>query len=103
MGARGTRWRCWRSRTRTPSPATPGAEAPSAMSDMAPKARGARLLPAWAAEMKDRGERCALEGGRAKLFASESAQDVAVEALRLPADRGSLAALNVERFSRDTP
>ena len=83
--------------------ATLGAEAPSAISDMATKVRAARLLTAWAAAMKDRGERCDLEAGMAKLFASESAQDVAVEALRLHAERGSLAALNVERYYRDTP
>jgi len=53
--------------------------------------------------MKDRGERCDLEAGMAKLFASESAQDVAVEALRLHGGAGALAALNVERYYRDTP
>jgi alkylation response protein AidB-like acyl-CoA dehydrogenase len=39
----------------------------------------------------------------AKLFASESAQEIAVEALRLHADDGCLAAVNVERYYRDTP
>jgi len=80
-----------------------GAEAPPAIADMATKLSAARLLTAWAAAMKDRGERCDLEAGMAKLFASESAQEVAVEALRLHADSGILAALNVERYYRDTP
>ena len=38
--------------------------------------------------MKDRGERCDLEAGMAKLFASETAQEVAVEAIRLHGDGG---------------
>jgi alkylation response protein AidB-like acyl-CoA dehydrogenase len=80
-----------------------GAEAPSALADMATKLRAARLLTSWAAAMKDRGERCDLEAGMAKLFASESAQEVAVEALRLHGGAGALAALNVERYYRDTP
>ena len=70
---------------------------------MATKLRAARLLTSWAAAMKDRGERCDLEAGMAKLFASESAQEVAVEALRLHGAAGALAALNVERYYRDTP
>jgi alkylation response protein AidB-like acyl-CoA dehydrogenase len=74
-----------------------------ALADMATRVRAARLLTSWAAAMKDRGERCDLEAGMAKLFASESAQEVAVEALRLHGGAGALAALNVERYYRDTP
>jgi len=80
-----------------------GAEPPPAIADMAAKLRAARLLTWWAAAMKDGGERCDLEAGMAKLFASESAQEVAVEALRLHAGAGALSALNVERYYRDTP
>ena len=80
-----------------------GAEAPPSLGDMATKISAGRLLTRWAAATKDRGERCDLEAGMAKLFASESAQEVAVEALRLHAERGSLAATNVERYYRDTP
>src|SRR5207245_2487088 len=83
--------------------ASTSADAPPAVADMATKLRGARLLTSWAAAMKDRGERCDLEAGMAKLFASESAQEVAVEALRLHGSAGALAALNVERLYRDTP
>src|SRR3989449_456605 len=75
--------------------ASTSADAPPAVADMATKLRAARLLTSWAAAMKDRGERCDLEAGMAKLFASESAQEVAVEALRLHGGAGSLAALNV--------
>jgi alkylation response protein AidB-like acyl-CoA dehydrogenase len=83
--------------------AATGAESPLAIADMATKLRAARLLTSWAAAMKDRGERCDLEAGMAKLFASESAQEIAVEALRLHGPAGALAALNVERYYRDTP
>jgi alkylation response protein AidB-like acyl-CoA dehydrogenase len=80
-----------------------GDEPAPALADMATRVRAARLLTSWAAAMKDRGERCDLEAGMAKLFASESAQEVAVEALRLHGSAGALAALNVERYYRDTP
>jgi alkylation response protein AidB-like acyl-CoA dehydrogenase len=80
-----------------------GGDPPPALADMATKLRAARLLTGWAAATKDRGDRCDLEAGMAKLFASESAQEIAVEALRLHADGGCLAALNVERYYRDTP
>jgi alkylation response protein AidB-like acyl-CoA dehydrogenase len=79
------------------------AEAPPSVADMAAKVGASRLLTGWAAAMKDRGERCDLEAGMAKLYASESAQEVAVEALRLHGEAGSLSALNVERYYRDTP
>src|SRR5215510_10585176 len=80
-----------------------GAEPAPALADMAMKLRAARLLTSWAAAMKDRGERCDLEAGMAKLFASASAQELAVDALRLHGGAGALAALNVERYYRDTP
>ncbi len=80
-----------------------GAAPTPAVADMGTKVRAARLLTFWAAGMKDRGERCDLEAGMAKLFASEAAQEVAVEALRIHGGAGGLAALNVERYYRDTP
>ncbi|MEK7716067.1 MAG: acyl-CoA dehydrogenase family protein, partial [candidate division NC10 bacterium] len=49
------------------------------------------------------GRRCDLEAGMAKLFASETAQELAVEALRLHGRVGTHATLNVERYYRDTP
>src|SRR5213079_3362356 len=62
-----------------------------------------RLITYWAAGMKDRRERCDLEAGMAKLFASETAHEVAVGALRLCGEAGTLARLDVERHYRDTP
>src|SRR5438132_11012438 len=48
------------------------AEPPPALADMATRLDAARLLTYWAAAMKDRAERCDLEAGMAKLFASET-------------------------------
>src|SRR5882762_8995307 len=64
---------------------------PAVVADMATKLSAARALTYWAADMKDRGERCDLEAGMAKLFASEAAQEIAVEALRLHGHVGTLA------------
>jgi alkylation response protein AidB-like acyl-CoA dehydrogenase len=70
---------------------------------MATKVAAARHLTAWAAAMKDRGARCDLEAGMAKLYASEAAQEVAVAALRLHGTAGLLESFAVERHYRDTP
>src|SRR5256885_15633694 len=59
-----------------------GAGAPR-LDDMAARVDAARLLTYWAAGMKDRAERCDLEAGLAKLFASETAHQVAPAALPL--------------------
>ena len=64
---------------------------------------GARLLTYWAAGMKDRGERCDLEAGMAKLYASESAQEAAADAIRILGGPGQATAGVVERLYRDTP
>src|SRR2546421_428935 len=76
-----------------------GAGAPR-LDDMAARVDAARLLTYWAAGMKDRAERCDLEAGMAKLFASETAHEVALDAVRLC---GTSTALAIERCYRDTP
>jgi alkylation response protein AidB-like acyl-CoA dehydrogenase len=53
--------------------------------------------------MKDRGDRCDLEAGMAKLHASEAAQEVAVEAMKVEGVRAQLASGLVERLYRDAP
>jgi alkylation response protein AidB-like acyl-CoA dehydrogenase len=73
------------------------------LADMAGRLHGARLLTYWAAGMKDRGERCDLEAGMAKLHASEIAQTVAEDAMRVIGEPAVLAAATVERYYRDTP
>ena len=49
------------------------------LADMATKLTAARQLTLFAAERFDRGERCDLEAGMAKLFASEVAMEIALE------------------------
>jgi alkylation response protein AidB-like acyl-CoA dehydrogenase len=78
-------------------------EAPPALASIALRVEGARLLTYWAAGMKDRGERCDLEAGMAKLHASESAQEAATEALRVLGRRGVATSGTAERLYRDTP
>ena len=70
------------------------------LDDMVARVDAARLVTYWAAGMKDRAERCDLEAGMAKLFASEIAHDVARDAVRLC---GTSTALTIERCYRDTP
>ena len=78
-------------------------EAPPALASIARRVEGARLLTYWAAAMKDRGERCDLEAGMAKLYASESAQEAAADTLRLLGGQGAAVAGVAERLYRDTP
>jgi len=73
------------------------------LADMATRLTSARLLTYWAAGMKDRGERCDLEAGMAKLAASEAAQELAVLAMRIVGEPGQFTTLPVERLYRDTP
>src|SRR5262245_53130261 len=76
---------------------------PAALADLATGVAASRLITYWAGAMKDRRERCDLEAGMAKLFASEMAHAVAVGALKLHGEAGTLARLNLERHYRDTP
>ena len=78
-------------------------EPPAALAEIATRVESARLVTYWAAAMKDRGDRCDLEAGMAKLHASESAQEVAVEAMRIEGVRGQLASGLAERLYRDAP
>jgi alkylation response protein AidB-like acyl-CoA dehydrogenase len=73
------------------------------LADMATKIEAARLLVYSATAKKDRGERCDLEAGMAKLFATESAQEIVLEALRIHGGAGYSKDLNVERYYRDAP
>ncbi|GAC1394140.1 MAG: acyl-CoA dehydrogenase family protein [Ktedonobacteraceae bacterium] len=73
------------------------------LADMATKIEAARLLLQKAAQTKDRGERCDLEAGMAKLFASEMCQEVTLDALRIHGGFGYTKDFNVERYYRDAP
>jgi len=73
------------------------------LADMATKIEASRLLVRQAAAMKDRGERCDLEAGMAKLFASETCQEVSLEAMRVLGGYGYTKEFPVERYYRDAP
>jgi alkylation response protein AidB-like acyl-CoA dehydrogenase len=73
------------------------------LADMATKIEAAKLLTYSAAARKDRGERCDLEAGMAKLFATEACQEVTLEAMRIHGGYGYAKDFKVERFYRDAP
>jgi alkylation response protein AidB-like acyl-CoA dehydrogenase len=73
------------------------------LADMATKIQASRLLTYDAAAKKDRGERVDLESGMAKLFASESCQEVTLEAMRIHGGYGYIKESPVERYYRDAP
>ncbi len=73
------------------------------LADMATKLEAARLLTINAARRKDAGERCDVEAGMAKLFASETAFELATESMRIHGGVGYTTELPVERYYRDAP
>ncbi len=73
------------------------------LAEMAPKIEAVRLLTYQAAEKKDRGERCDIEAGMAKLFSSETCLEVATEAMRILGGYGYTKEFPVERYYRDAP
>ena len=73
------------------------------LADMATKLEAARLLTKSAAERKSAGLRCDVEAGMAKLFASETALELATEAMRIHGGVGYTTDLPVERYYRDAP
>jgi alkylation response protein AidB-like acyl-CoA dehydrogenase len=73
------------------------------LADMATKLAAARALLMSAAEKFDAGERCDMEAGMAKLFASETAMEVALDAVRVHGGYGYSTEYDVERYFRDAP
>jgi len=73
------------------------------LADMATRIEASRLLIYSAAEKRDRGERCDLEAGMAKLFATETAAEVSFEAMRILGGNGYSKDFPVERYYRDAP
>src|SRR5438874_4526414 len=73
------------------------------LADMATRAEASRLLVRQAAEIYDRGERCDLEAGMAKYFATEAAFENAHEAVRIHGGYGYSTEFMVERLYRDAP
>jgi alkylation response protein AidB-like acyl-CoA dehydrogenase len=73
------------------------------LADMATKLTAARQLTRYAAERYDKGERCDMEAGMAKLFASEAAMEIALTAVRIHGGYGYSTEYDVERYFRDAP
>jgi alkylation response protein AidB-like acyl-CoA dehydrogenase len=73
------------------------------LADMATKLTASRQLVRFAAERYDAGERCDMEAGMAKLFASEAAMEIALGAVRIHGGYGYSTEFDVERYFRDAP
>jgi alkylation response protein AidB-like acyl-CoA dehydrogenase len=73
------------------------------LADMATKLEAARQLTRYAARRYDSGERSDLEAGMAKLFASETAMEIALNAVRIHGGYGYSTEFDVERYFRDAP
>ena len=73
------------------------------LADMATKWTAARELILLAAEKFDAGERVDMEAGMAKLFASEVAMEIALNAVRIHGGYGYSTEFDVERYFRDAP
>jgi alkylation response protein AidB-like acyl-CoA dehydrogenase len=71
------------------------------LADMQTKIRAARLLVHEAAWMKDRGMRVTEAGARAKLYASQVANEVTYEAVQVLGGYGYMKNHPVERYYRD--
>ena len=73
------------------------------LGEMATRVQAARLLTYDAARAYDSGERCDMEAGMAKYFASEAAVENALEAMRIHGGYGYSKEYHVERYFRDAP
>jgi butyryl-CoA dehydrogenase len=73
------------------------------LADMATKLSAARQLTLYAADRYDAGERADMEAGMAKLFASEVAMEIALNAVRIHGGYGYSTEYDVERYFRDAP
>jgi alkylation response protein AidB-like acyl-CoA dehydrogenase len=73
------------------------------LADMATRTEASRLLVKRAAELYDTGQRCDMEAGMAKLFATETALENATEAMRVHGGYGYSKEFPVERLYRDAP
>jgi alkylation response protein AidB-like acyl-CoA dehydrogenase len=73
------------------------------LADMVTRVEAARLLTKSAGEAYDRGERCDMEAGIAKLFATEAAVENSLEAMRIHGAYGYSKEFDIERYYRDAP
>ncbi|MEU8973315.1 acyl-CoA dehydrogenase family protein [Streptomyces monashensis] len=73
------------------------------LADMATSLTAARQLTLYAAREADAGRRVDMEAGMAKLFASETAMQIALNAVRIHGGYGYSTEYDVERYFRDAP
>lgn len=73
------------------------------LADMATSLTAARQLTLYAARVADAGRRVDMEAGMAKLFASETAMKIALDAVRIHGGNGYSTEYDVERYFRDAP
>lgn len=73
------------------------------LADMATKLTAARQLTLHAAREADAGRRVDMEAGMAKLYASEAAMEIALNAVRIHGGYGYSTEFDVERYFRDAP
>jgi alkylation response protein AidB-like acyl-CoA dehydrogenase len=73
------------------------------LADMGTRLQASRLMVEHAAQKKDAGERCDVEAGMAKLFASEACAKMSLDAMRVLGGYGFMAEFPVERYYRDAP
>jgi alkylation response protein AidB-like acyl-CoA dehydrogenase len=73
------------------------------LGEMATRVQAARLLTYDAARAYDSGQRCDMEAGMAKYFASEAAVDNSLEAMRIHGGYGYSKEYHIERYFRDAP
>ncbi len=73
------------------------------LADMATRVEAAQALVERAAAAYDTGERCDMEAGMAKLFATEAALENSLEAMRIHGAYGYSKEFNIERYYRDAP
>ncbi len=73
------------------------------LAEMATKLTAARQLLWYAADRYDSGKRADLEAGMAKLFCSETAMQIALDAIRVHGGYGYSTEFDVERYFRDAP
>ncbi|MFC8242748.1 acyl-CoA dehydrogenase family protein [Streptomyces chartreusis] len=73
------------------------------LADMATSLTAARQLTLYAARRAEAGHRVDMEAGMAKLFASETAMQIALNAVRIHGGYGYSTEFDVERYFRDAP
>ncbi|MGI9450856.1 MAG: acyl-CoA dehydrogenase family protein [Geminicoccaceae bacterium] len=73
------------------------------LGEMATRCEAAKLLTLSAADAYDRGDRCDMEAGMAKYYASEAAVENSLEAMRIHGGYGYSKEFHIERYYRDAP